>query len=71
MDYLTEIKILLEKLNITLTEKAAEVFNKEVVNMNEKTPFESRVSSRFLSQTKSTQDKTFDTNSMKKNNKKF
>jgi len=63
---MNEIKLLLDKLNITLTNEALEVLSKEVVNANENTPFENRVTSRFLSNTKSTHDRTFDTNSMKK-----
>lgn len=71
VSYMTEIKLLLEKLNITLSFEAENVLCKEIISNNEKTPFESRMCSRFLSNTKSTQDKTFDTNSMKKKNSKY
>lgn len=64
--------MLVDNLQITLTPQATEILIKLGVNSNnlDKTPFENRASSRFLSNTKSTQDKTFDTNSIKKKNYK-
>jgi len=64
--------MLVDNLQITLTPQATEILIKLGINSNnlDKTPFENRVSSRFLSNTKSTQEKTFDTNSIKKKNYK-
>lgn len=67
------MKLLFDKLQINLSAQATEVLCKLANDEggSDKTPFENRMCSRFLSNTKSTQDKTFDTNSVKKKNFKM
>jgi len=74
--YIAEMKILLDKYQINLSDAANDVLSQLANHQqeeydNEKTPFENKICSRFLSNTKSTHDRTFDTNSVKKKNYKM